>query len=692
MATSRRLSFVHLVPTVLAVIAVGLTAWGDQAPKKTDDEKKPAAKTSAKSTTPKNNAPTKTETPPAAKPAPTTTPPAAAKPDPKPAPAAEATPAPAKLSPQAAALAKQIRDAKKKFAAGDDGRQAKAGSDLQAALDKLDDRLSQDGQNGADWKKFLMFSELRAELNKKSNVDLEVLGKVGRRYTAGYLGLEDPDFRDVAAALDDFSDAVVLAQAKDAKQDYEQTLDQLAVAVEGAGAAGPDSTQAVAIGRLVTHLERFGQADNIVKAVTSRYSQPNLLIDLSQGFADDSLVQPIDRTEPVTDCILGTSISGCGRTIGDVRLDFVEAEDRAEIHAWMNGVNHSQTVGSNRSALIYSTGQTTLSGEQTLYLTEDGLAAGPVNATARINNRITGFGSTKRGIVGKIVMKVAAKKAPQQQGQATAIAQQHAKQRLIRSLNKDVNELVSKSREAWQTRVRLPLRRFDIEPQEMQFSTTEDSLRIRVLQGGRGRLGAPSAPPQIAGNAGLGVRVHTSLINNGAQQAVAGRTFDRDRADELLRNQLGLKLKERNELDEVPFSITFADQDPVTVEFDNNRLSVTIRAAGFTSDGKPLEAMDITSHYTLTADKNGIRLTRDGEYEIYPPGFVRGGPKKLSLQQTSLRTLLKKKFEKVMPVEFTPDGVELDDGRGTLYVGHVKADDGWLSLGLETRKAPASAE
>jgi hypothetical protein len=27
-----------------------------------------------------------------------------------------------------------------------------------------------------------------------------------------------------------------------------------------------------------------------------------------------------------------------------------------------------------------------------------------------------------------------------------------------------------------------------------------------------------------------------------------------------------------------------------------------------------------------------------------------------------------------------------------LYVGHVKAADGWLSLGLETKKAPTSAE
>lgn len=696
--TTRRMSFIHVIPTVLAIVSVGLSALANQAAedKKSDKKSTPkAAKSTATATTKpaatvksdaaaksavKAQAPVKEEQP-------------AAKAEPEPKPAAAAKPVePAKISAANAALAKQIRDAKKSFTAGDQGREAKARADLQAALNKLDQRLSADGQNGADWKKFLLFDELKAELSKKSNVDLAVLGNVERRYSAGYLGLEDADYRNVAAALDDFAAAVAVAQTKDLKQDYEQTLDELAAAVESSGDAGPSSAQAVAIGRLVSHLEQFGQGDAVVKAVTQRYSHPNLLVDLTQEFTDEELVQSIDRTEPVTDCILGTSISGCGRTIGDVRLDFVESPDRAEIYALMNGVNYSQTVGQNRSALIYSNGRTTLHGHQTLYLTEDGLAAGPVKASAKLSNRITGFGSTKGGIVGNIVKKIAAKKAPKQQGQATAIAQAHAKQRLIRSLDKDVNALVAKSQTEWQSKIRMPLRRFNLEPQELQFSTTDDALRVRVVQAGRGRLGATSPPPKPAGNTGLGIRVHTSLIDNGAQQAVAGRTFDRDRIDDLLRKQLGLKLKDRNELDEVPFSITFADKDPVTVVFDDNRASITVRAAGFTSDGKPLEAMEITTHYTLSADKNGIRLTRDGEYEIYPPGFVRGGPKKLSLQQTSLRTLLKKKFEKVMPVEFTPDGLVLDDGRGTLFVGHVKSDDGWLSLGLEVRKEPKSAE
>lgn len=708
--TKRRLSLTHVVPTVLAITSVGLTAWANQAADGKKADKKPTAKATATAqVTTKAADPAKaTANAPASAAAKSTTkaqapakdnPPAAAKPEPKPEPKPavvakpETKPAePARLSVANAALAKQIRDAKKTYAAGDDGREAKARADLQAALAKLDARLSADGQNGADWKKFLMFEELQAELKKKSDVDLTALAQIERRYSAGYLGLEEADYRDVAAALDDFAAAAAVAQTKDLKQDYEQTLEALAAAVETAGDAGPNSTQAVAIGRLVNHLEQFGQADAVVHAVTKRYSQPNLLVDLSQSFTDESLIQPIDRTEPVTDCILGTAISGCGRTVGDVRLDFVPSDDRAVVYALMNGVNNAQTVGQNRSALIYSNGRTALSGHQTLYLTDEGLAAGPVKASAQVSSRFTGFGSTKRGIVGKIVARIAAKKAPKQKAQATAIAQAHAKQRLIASLNKDVNQLVAKSREQWQTKIRLPLRRFDIEPQELQFTTTDDALRLRVVQAGRGRLGAPSAPPKIAGNAGLAVRVHTSLIDNGAQQAIAGRKFDRDRIDDLLRNQLGLKLKDRNELDEVPFSITFAEQDPVTVVFDDDRVSVTIRAASFTSDDKVLEAMDITAHYTLTADKNGLTLTREGDFEIYPPGFVRGGAKKLSLAQTSLRTLLKKRFDKMLPVEFKPEGVVLDAGRGTLYVGHVKSDDGWLSLGLEVRKEPNSAE
>ncbi len=614
---------------------------------------------------------------------------AVAAPQPKP---VVAAPVPAvKPSPAAIALAKQIRAAKNDFAAADAAAQQKARGKLVAALNKLDARLSADGQNGADWKSFLLFADLQAELNKKSDVDTAKLATIGRRYSAGYVGLEGNDYRNTAIALEEFTAATEVAQNKDLKKSFETTLEELADATETIGDAGPDSTQAAQLGRLVGWLDAHGQSDKIVTAVTTKYSQPNLLFDVTQAFADESLAQPIDRTEPVRDCILGTSISGRGRTVGDVKLDFIPSDDRATIEARMYGINQSRTVGVNRSALIFSTGRTELGGRQLLFVDQDGLTAGHAIATARVNNHIYGFGSTKRGIMGKIVTKIAAKKAPQQQAQGQAIAGAHAKQRLYRQLDSEAKEMVLKANEEFTKRVRLPLKRFNAEPEVFQFTTTDDALRLRVLQATTGKLAAPSAPPKLPSGTGIGLRVHRSLIDNGAQQMLAGRKFDRERIDDLVRKQFGLELKERNEEDEVPFSITFADKDPVTVAFAGDKVSITVRSKGFTSDDKSLEAMEITTHYLVSANEQGLKLTRDGEYEIYPPGFKRGVDK-LSFQQTSLRTLLKKKFEKVLPAEFVGEGIVLDEGRGTIYIAHVDADDDWLSLGFKKRAEPVAAE
>jgi hypothetical protein len=81
-----------------------------------------------------------------------------------------------------------------------------------------------------------------------------------------------------------------------------------------------------------------------------------------------------------------------------------------------------------------------------------------------------------------------------------------------------------------------------------------------------------------------------------------------------------------------------------------------------------------------------LRAVRNGELEIYPPGF-RPGVDQLSSSQQSLKTVLERRFTKLFKPEI-PDkptsGLELD-GRwkklGTLPVAALAADDGWLTVG-----------
>ena len=62
----------------------------------------------------------------------------------------------------------------------------------------------------------------------------------------------------------------------------------------------------------------------------------------------------MDEVTPVKDVILGTNISGTGRTVGKVDLQLVPTDDKAILDTVLSGKVHSRTVGHNGPATIHS--------------------------------------------------------------------------------------------------------------------------------------------------------------------------------------------------------------------------------------------------------------------------------------------------------------------------------------------------
>ena len=73
--------------------------------------------------------------------------------------------------------------------------------ELVHALARLDRRLETAGKNGANWRKYLQWRRLQAQLRDGKVPDLAVLDAVYKKYTAGHEGLELVWFLDVRQAL-----------------------------------------------------------------------------------------------------------------------------------------------------------------------------------------------------------------------------------------------------------------------------------------------------------------------------------------------------------------------------------------------------------------------------------------------------------------------------------------------------------
>jgi hypothetical protein len=146
------------------------------------------------------------------------------------------------------------------------------------------------------------------------------------------------------------------------------------------------------------------------------------------------------------------------------------------------------------------------------------------------------------------------------------------------------------------------------------------------------------------------------------------------------------------EPDAEPWSMTFAAQHPVIVQMADGGFKLTVCGQRYTSGDRKLPAMNVSATYKVQKDGKGSKAVRQGDLEILPPGYTAG--QRLSNQQIALRALLQKRFGKILKPEMISEGLKLPgkwEQAGPLTLTKLDASgSGWLSLGWQQDKAPAS--
>lgn len=561
-----------------------------------------------------------------------------------------------------------------------------ARGELQQALHELDNYLALHGENGARWQKFLQHEDLRKQTAADIKADMRALQAALNRYTSGEPGLDAPMFARVRQALQRFVPRARMQQDSQFADRYATLVEGLAKRLETYDESPQKKDRTLREAALtVGWLEEHEQAPDLVEMVRERYSLPNLYVRVSEDLTRVLMQQQVDRSTPIADCVLGTSISGSGTLHGTLDVEFVPSLQNAVIQTAFSGTIATNTHGVNGPAQIMAVGNTQINAGSRLMLDANGMRSTPTSSRACVNTTITGICSTSPGLRGRIVRRVASKKAAQSKGQAEAIAGQHAEKKFNAEMDQNVSQQVGTANAAIQSKVREPLERLSLFPQQVDFRTSPDELTVVALEAGTTQLGAQDAPPALTvADSGLALRVHQSAVFNVISTLLRDRFLNEEKLHALANKTIGSIPDElKNDPDQGEWSITFDAIEPLTVEFDDDTMKITVFGKSYTSEGSSYDAMNVTGLYKLVpADKGGLKFQRQGDLDILPPGFD-PTKDKLALRQTTLRTLLKRRFGKLFKEEIEIDGFSLPDRMGkagSFWIVEHRMDDGWLTL------------
>jgi hypothetical protein len=565
-------------------------------------------------------------------------------------------------------------------------------AELVEALARLDAKLKSAGDNGQDWSKYLLCETLQKELQKEGALDQKALNEISSRYFSGNEGLGLVWFVDVRWTLWRLLKVDEAIDNPRTKATYERTLDNLINYLQ-AFAVKPTTENTLGISESLRWLQIRQQAPELVKAVQQRFNRPNMYGEASAEFVQAAVGDPVDDNAGICDCILGTSLSGSGHTVGHTTAELIPDDNMGVFNTLLFATTYSATVGSHPPVCIFSTGTTCIGACKRVWINEYGIFSCPAASNAVTQTCINDIQARR-----KIVEHAAWKRAGQQKSTAECIASQHAEVRVNKRVDEKAAEQLDKAQENYLKKYRNPLVDHKLFPEQLKISTDKETMRTVSLETGNSLLAAPTPPPSAI-KTDLVLRVHESLINNFALDALGGMTVNEDDFQQAFINTFGkLPDKMKRDENEPPWIITFAIRQPISVTFSDAGFKILIRGTQFENGDsqygdKPDEGgMDVIISYKIVKTDTGFNAVRqkfvqdnfqeDFQYIFYDRDHK---PKKgvLTPRETGIKAHMTRRLRKSFENPIIGDGFFFSGNLkkvGKMLPVDVQSNDGWLYI------------
>lgn len=278
----------------------------------------------------------------------------------------------------------------------------------------------------------------------------------------------------------------------------------------------------LAAAMLVTLPRLAAAADPPVAVVPPPLPAHRLVVRFSDAMLNSLMAIAIDREADVRDNILGTEIYGRSRIVANRAVRLQDSPDQATFHVAVDGTAVSRSTGYNGPAIIYSHSVTRFTAtKQVVFEPSRGFYALPPQVHARTTTYTDGVGSTRGGIVGRIVRRRAGREVAARHDEAQEIARQKAEQRITAAFNRVIDERLAKLNKAGSFRAVMVAALRPSSSGEPRYAccSTPHYLQIATNFGEGGpEIDLPVKGPASMAAAPVEIWIHQSLV--GEQLAV----------------------------------------------------------------------------------------------------------------------------------------------------------------------------
>jgi len=439
--------------------------------------------------------------------------------------------------------------------------------------------------------------------------------------------------------------------------------------------------------RFSEHVEQAA----VAHAIGVHYRNANLRLAVSEEFINRMMPQQSIVEKPVRQNILGADTRGSSKVLTKLKVDLIKDASALKLALHLDGDISSKTSSSRQGVTFYNSSIANVNAVREVTISTRGMKLDGRPATVESHDSLRNFTTSwdRLPILGDLMRQFAHQEFVQARPIAKRIMQKTIAKQTDDEFDNQLLEKIRTSEGQLNKRLIGPLQSLDLQPMVVDMQTTDTRLIVRYRLASSDQLSAYTSRPIAPGDSMLSIQVHQSAFNNMVSQIVEG---DRDWTMQELSDRISDLLQQPRQTlpEDAPTDVTarFSETRPITVEFEDGKMWLTLRLASLEQPGRfHLKNFIVRTSYLPSVEGLQAELTRDGFIGVDGYKFKLG-----TKERIPLRAIFSKVFLSRSLIPMVSEELVRDPRAAGLAVSQLELRDGWLGMAISQEDSPHVAK
>lgn len=425
----------------------------------------------------------------------------------------------------------------------------------------------------------------------------------------------------------------------------------------------------------------------LVSQIETHYRNANVRLSFSERLLNRLIPDLPSTNQPVSEFVNGAKISGRSQIFNQVKVNLLPDPNQAVLQLDTTGYVQSDTIARTKTFRVKNVGEANFQVSKQILFTRNGIdsTAKPYSASSGRQN-VVGLSSTLDNvpIFGAVARKLAQKRLIEDGPENDRLFKRKVTSSAEDQVETIVQEKLQQLRQYSYVNLMQPLIAMELEPEPLEFSSTENQLVMRYRLAGRDQMAANTSRPRDSGDSLLSFQIHQSTINNAiARLGLNGNKFTSDELREHLREMMGVTGPvEDQPVSDKEATFEFASHDPIRIDFKDDRMNLVLNLKSLKiGNGKTWKNLILNAAYRVNVNEMKINLTQDEDLTN-----VRGRRLRLG-DKAAVRTVMNVLFKQEYHLNALPKKMYARLKGDYLRISQFVMSDGWIGISIDDRVA-----